>query len=287
MKKWTVIVLVISSVLHAQKDTLSYNELKITLHRGKAVHWYNNQKFNGILKIYLEDQSACYEKVRDGIITSKNCIKTTPKEDQIYSVDDLKYPKDVSVDKKELTPVVTKIYSEPCKNCDYGFTEVTIYYYKNTIYSGIAKSNDSIFQFQKGMIKEVKIYYPNRILNEVITFEKDKKNGMYRHYDQLGTLTTKGNFKSNRKEGEWVVYNQEYDSIVQNYHNNLKHGNWYYYKKNNVVKNELYQSDQLDSYNLFEYENDITIQHLYRNDKKYAVVKYKNQHIISYEKQED
>jgi antitoxin component YwqK of YwqJK toxin-antitoxin module len=278
-----IIILLYSTVTFSQKDTLAYNDLKISVINKNNYILYKDKKYNGYLKIKMTDDNYCYEYVKEGLIVTNKCNLTKNKVVEKYKLEYSDYSMDKSVSKMELKSLVTKVQSDPCKDCDTIAYYVNRMYFKDKPYSGFAKSNDSVFFYFQGDLRFIKTLFPNSKVNEYIEFDKEKKNGVYKKYDKNGKVVVEGEYKSDKKTNKWMVYNEDgYDKILQDYTNDLKKGVWFYYKGKKVVRCEFYENNVLDYYYVSEFNKNKEIRSFFKNEKKYAISKYTDGHLDEY-----
>lgn len=123
----------------------------------------------------------------------------------------------------------------------------TIFYDKN--WKESSKVGASFYRIR---VKEkkgftVSDYYINGTLQMTGFFksiEPDIKIGLFKYYNENGTLDSEGNYKSDKKEGEW----KDYDSTgilfsVTNYESGNRNGKMIYYYSNGVVKRDEFYKE--------------------------------------------
>jgi antitoxin component YwqK of YwqJK toxin-antitoxin module len=76
-----------------------------------------------------------------------------------------------------------------------------------------------------------KIYFPSGKLMESSVYMKDKKNGDYTLYDIDGTISVKGEFVNDSKDGYWAFRKHK---LYGKYKNGKKHGKWKWYAEEGI-----------------------------------------------------
>ncbi len=278
-----IIWLLFFNVVFSQKDTLTYNDLKISIVHKKEVLLFNDKRFNGYLKIKMADDNYCFDYVKDGQIVTNKCNLINNKVIDKFKMEYINYSIDKFILKKELKSQSTKITFDSCKNCDTVSYYLDKLYLKNELYSGFAKSTDSVFFYYQGNLKFIKTFFSNSKEKEYIEFDKGKMNGIYKKYDEYGKVIIEGEYKSNKKINKWIIYNTNgYDKIIQDYNDNLKKGIWFYYLKEKIIRSEFYENNTLDYYYTSEFYKNKETRKFYKNEKNYAIVKYIDGHIDQY-----
>ncbi|RZK12264.1 MAG: hypothetical protein EOO46_03815 [Flavobacterium sp.] len=260
-----------------------YNDIRIEVKHNKELIFHNNIEYTGYLKIRLEDDSFCYEFIRDGNIMTHNCHVVKQGNVEKYKLALGNFSTDQAVSKTSLRISPIKINLRACATCDSASYFLNNYSYKGIKYSGYAKSADSVFFFYDGSLKFIKTLYADGGIKEYLEYGDDRRKGNYKSYDRNGKLTIGGFYTSDRKTGNWIQYNyQSYDKVVEDYLNGKEFGIWYYYRGKNVVRCEYYKNGNLDYYYLSDFNNITETRTFYKNGKAYAVATYVDGNLDKY-----
>lgn len=148
---------------YSQKDTLTYNDIIVYKDSKGSIIYNKGQQstFTGNL-LFESDDKICFQKVKDGKIIKENCKdKTNIVTDDFETLKKKLYKYEVlSYADLKIDSVFVK--SQLRQDSDYIESRyIKKFIHNSKTYTGIVKSNDSIFFIDNGDIRIISTIYDN------------------------------------------------------------------------------------------------------------------------------
>lgn len=105
--------------------------------------------------------------------------------------------------------------------------------------SKVAVSMDYKRGHQSGVYRA---YYPDGHPLIFAVYGWDKPHGDWTEYDEVGTVSLKGQYRVGLRDGTWYF---KKEGIIGHYKKGLKHGKWKYLEGGVAVRTEKYKKDKL------------------------------------------
>jgi antitoxin component YwqK of YwqJK toxin-antitoxin module len=121
----------------------------------------------------------------------------------------------------------------------------------------------------------VKMYNASRILINLESYDKGKKNGLFLSFENSGNLVSETMFKNDLKDGEDRQYSYGSVRLLSNYKNGKLHGLFQDFYDNHKIKQEFHYVDGVKSGEAkwFDLEGKMTVFYNYKNGQLDGVQK--------------